>query len=67
MSDHENPPSDKPGVPLKTIAQRAAIGSAVVGGSTATVVGVIAAGTSTTAAISAGGAAIGGGQTPAIR
>ena len=43
-----------------SFVQGAAIGTALVGGSAATAVGVIAAGSSATAAISAGGAAIGG-------
>jgi hypothetical protein len=46
--------------PAPRYVEGAAIGTAVVGGSAATVVGVMAAGTSATAAISAGGAAIGG-------
>ena len=45
---------------LKSIAENMTIGSAVVGGSAASVAGVVAAGTSATGAISAAGATIGG-------
>jgi hypothetical protein len=44
----------------KEIIENAAIGSAVLGGGTATIIGAVAAGTSATGAISAAGATIGG-------
>ena len=60
MNDLIEPKASEPTKSRSGLAQGVAIGSAVVGGSAATAVGVIAAGTSATAAISAGGAAIGG-------
>ena len=46
-------------LPVRCIAEKAVIGSAIVGGSAASILGVAAAGSSATAAISAAGAAVG--------
>ena len=60
MNDVDTLLSEKSRKRATRYVEGAAIGTAVVGGSAATVVGVMAAGTSATAAISAGGALIGG-------
>lgn len=60
LRDLEKHGIHRPSTKGKKVAQNVAIGASIVGGTTATTVGVIAAGTSATGVISAAGAAIGG-------
>ena len=46
-------------LPVRRIAEKTVIGSAIVGGSVASIIGFVAAGSSATGAISAAGATVG--------